>query len=359
MNAAGVHGETGLVSGRSPTPGFPIVAGGNDESETAPGDDVEVAGEADGHLEIGPSNGFSRYRDPVTQALGLCASTWETTNASWQQTLLRSKHAAPEMPSVQEHLEDVAAGLRLTRDKVGKKLAALLKEHPLWPWLEQCRGLRGTHVSRVVSMIGDPLRFPGRICADGHHLPSDWAGPCGCLAAIGEGKSRKWVPCGAEVGPVRRGTGVRSLWHNFGVHVVDGHQPRRRKGVQCTWNPAGRTALLMPDGIADQIVKQRTEPWRTIFDEQKERIARERGTARTSEAEELSGPSLAPLAEAVDVSEIDSKDGFGEGPADGVDEYARSAGRTLRPFQVHQRARVIAAKAFLGDLLVAWKGLVA
>jgi hypothetical protein len=96
---------------------------------------------------------------------------------------------------------------------------------------------------------------------------------------------------------------VRSLWHYAGLHVIEGRMPQRRKGVQSDWKPTLRTLALGPDGLADQIIKHRTPTYRDIYDETK----------------------------------------------------ARTVLEDLPPWKSHKIARTVAAKAFLGDLLVTWK----
>lgn len=225
--------------------------------------------------------------------------------------------------------------IKALEDRLGRQIARELQRHPIWPWLRQFPGLGGVHAARLVAIIRDPHRFPGRLCAAGHHHPAadDTAEidtPAGCGVKLLDGTS-----CAAPVGPLRRGTGVRSLWHYLGLHVVEGRLPRRTKGQRADWTPAGRTAVLMPGGIADQIVRQRVPVYRERYDREKERLTRERADARI-EIERPAGPLPIYQAEADDRTEID-----------------RLAG--LRPFQIEQRARIIAAKAFLGDLLMAWK----
>ena len=169
----------------------------------------------------------------------------------------------------------------------------------------------------------------------------------------------EWVECGMDVGPVRRGTGVRALWHYCGLHVVDGKLARKRKGHQCSWNPAARTALLQPDGIADQIIKHRTEPWRTKYDETKARVQTERGAEARPEIDDFAGPALHDIDGGVDIRSVVDRSrssavsSTGGEEADFAVETEGQCG--LRPLQVHDIARTVAVKAFVGDLLMAWK----
>lgn len=336
--------------------------------------------------------GYSRYRDSCTQSLGLLASTWDSIHRSWQATLARAKYGSPTL-SLQ--LTAFADTLHEMREMVGARMQKEMKRHVLWPWLSQYAGVRGTHTARIVSMIGDPLRFPGKICAKGHHVALDHEGVCPHALMDDSGPKVVWVPCGAEVGAARPGTGTRALWHYLGLHVVDGKMPMRRKGVQCDWVPEGRTALLQPDGVADHIIKHRVQPWRGLYDETKARLVRERGAVSSGEIEDGSGSSSAVVgvanvttvgrrgrkskklngaerrteivrhpgsivtAEQALVSEL--PDGRGRRRVNGSTKGAVRqseivmANGALRPFQIHSIARVIIAKAFVGDLLAAWK----
>lgn len=227
------------------------------------------------------------------------------------------------------------AELKRMEDRLGRQIRQELEQQPIWPWLSQFPGLGGVHVARLVALIRDPHRFPGRVCEAGHHHPAVEVPPeiehlCGCGIEQADG-----TVCAAPIGLVRRGTGVRSLWHYLGLHVVDGRSPRKAKGKQADWNPRGRTAVLMPGGIAEQIVRQRVPRYRDIYDQTKERLSKERAVS-PFEIEKSSGPLPIHTAEADERIVIEGRHG-------------------LRPFQIEAIARKVAAKAFVGDLLTAWK----
>lgn len=312
--------------------------------------------------EIEPATGPPpRHIDLTTERLSAYAKAFEDAQSVRKAAHLRGDELAAEMFSD-------------TEKQLSRRLGKTLKGHVLWPWLEGLSGLAGPLSARVIAIIGDPRRFPGQQCSIGHTLPpvyrvgepcpvvaevdreseantgddvSDRADPCsesdsyvgavdvspdtdrgyesdvgsgvagvsGAAVAVefdgsdGSGSSRATdevadesdhhdVRCAGTMLAPRPGTGVRSLWHYAGLHVIDGALPKRRKGTQADWNPTLRTLALQPNGIADQIIKHRCEPYRTTYDE-----ARERG-------------------------------------------------------KFHKVARTIAAKQFLGDLLVEWKQLV-
>lgn len=232
----------------------------------------------------------------------------------------------------------IPSKMKAEEDRLARQIKREIERHPLWPWLSQYPGLGGVHTARLVALIGDPHRFPGRVCDAGHHhsaaevsRESDARAGCGYEQADG-------TVCAAPIGPVRRGTGVRSLWHYLGLHVVDGRSPRRHKGQKADWNPAGRTAVLMPGGIADQIVRSRVPRYRDVYDTTKERLTRERAV-RDPESGMPSG--LLPIH-----------------PAEAVRRTENETVSGLRPFQIDAIARKVAAKAFVGDLLTEWKRVV-
>jgi hypothetical protein len=263
--------------------------------------------------------------------LGLCAS-WE--DAQKTRLALTQRGVDPDLVKAVESVE--------------KRLAARIKkavaQHPLGPWLAEHPGVGGVHTARILAMIGDPWRFPGQRCTNGHY-----SRPGAALSSIEEVACEVVTvdgPCGGTMLPPRPGTGTRSLWHYFGLHVVDGRAPRRTKGQQSDWNTKGKTALLMPGGIAEQIVRLRVQPWREVYDTTKARLTAERGADGTRESVRSVG------AEAVLVS------GSHRGATDGAEADAGDVGGSvtgLRPIQVEGIARKVAAKAFLGDLLAEWK----
>lgn len=256
--------------------------------------------------------------------------------ATWED-LQRTRLALAQRGS-----EDLSEKMRPLEDSAARQVRKALQSHELWPWLSEFPGLGGVHVARLVALIGDPWRFPGQRCTRGHYLPVRAAefpesdrragadGPCPAETLEG--------PCDGMLLPPRPGTGVRSLWHYCGVHVVNGRAPRKAKGQRADWNVTARTCLLMPGGIAEQIVRQRVPVYRDIYDATKARLTRERG---------------ADLRVATDAARGDTLPGGPEVEHQPVIDVALG----LRPYQIDAIARKVAAKGFVGDLLIAWKSL--
>jgi len=261
----------------------------------------------DGRAEV--SLEFDNLSGPSVILSGLCA-TYEDIQKARLAAQQRG-HAA------------LGDEMKRLEDRTGRQIKRELMAQPVWPWLSQFPGLGGVHVARLVAIIGDPRRFPGQQCSAAHTMPPDLA----------VGDSCPVEECTGTMLAPRTTTGVRSIWHYCGLHVVDGAAPHKRKGQRVDWNPTARTACLMPGGIAEQIVRLRVPIYRERYDAEKARLT---GT-RAVIAIEI-GVVLGPQdgAEADRTSVIDDTPG-------------------LRPIQIEKIARTIAAKAFLGDLLMAMK----
>ncbi len=305
---------------------------------------------ADGRRESEQIDALSvaRFIDVETARLRMLSATWNDL----QQT--RKALAQRELD------DDLVEGFLLLEERVSRRLSRALRKHPIWPWLSHFPGLGGAHVATLIGEIGDPRRFPGQPCSIGHFSPPLYAvgDPCpliewrrACEKLDGEGDLDSGA-AGAEAGLAidpasglrcpgimlapRPHTGTRSLWHYCGLHVFDGRSPRKRKGARVSWNPRARTSVLQPDGIADQIVRQRVPHYREVYDQAKERLTKERGAVLGREIDKSHGSAITNGAGVERRREIDRTDG-------------------LRPIQIEERARKIAAKRFLGDLLRAWK----
>ena len=236
----------------------------------------------------------ARFRDLVTEALSGLAAHWDGLNFAYQAAVGRSRHI--DTPRYAQLIKGDADMFHARRELVGARLKRLLLAHPLAPWMRAHQKFpAAAHTARLLVAIGDPLRFPGRLCGQQHHLPADY-GLDHCTYLVHGAETPE--TCGAAVGPIRPGTGVRSLWHYCGLHVdAQGRMPRMRKGQQCTWNPTARAICLTPDvGLAAQIVRLRVEPWRGIYDATKARLARERGVGLDGaiESERTDGPHARP-----------------------------------------------------------------
>lgn len=277
---------------------------------------VPVGGEvnADSKPESDSGGGVpSRYIDAATARLRVLSASFEDIQESRKRAANRGDEFSTE-------------ALHKLEDQLGRQLGKAVEAHPLGEWLAERKGLGGPRTGRVIACIGDPRRFPGQRCSEGHTLPPQFmpGSPCPVLEvprAVGFGESEGGPGAGAESVDAqhesesrpslcpgvmlepRPHTGTRSLWHYAGLHAPNGQAARRLKGVQSDWSPLLRTLCVGPKGLADQIVLHRTEPYRTRYDEVK----------------------------------------------------AAKLVAELPAWRAHKIARTVAVKAFLGDLLTEWK----
>jgi hypothetical protein len=111
---------------------------------------------------------------------------------------------------------------------IERQLERLVKQHPMADWVKACPGLGYGGFARIVGVTGDFMLFPN----------------------------------------------VAKVWAYMGMHVVNGHAPKREKGVKSNWSPQGR---VVAHQIGDSIVKLGRGRYRELYDAKKaEYLARPR-----------------------------------------------------------------------------------
>ncbi len=239
-------------------------------------------------------------------------------------------------------------------DIVSNAMQAKLETHVLWEdFLETHKGLHGTLAARVLGEIRHPHRFPGQRCDykgpkgsfNGHTVPPLFSVGDTCPmefwekaekdAETGAWLPSKTSPCpGRMLAPRARidprtsqpETGVRSLFHfagliagpdgrNIGYHSLEDGQTR-------DWNSSLKTLLMMPKGLAEQIVNHKPEPY---YSEHPDRSY------------------LAAL------NRLLVRDGVG------LDDKTKSGKTQPGVITVKRLARKIAVKLWVGDVLMEWK----
>lgn len=288
----------------------------------------------------------------------------------------------------QRELDDrIVASFAKAEQQLSRALTKTLRGHALWPWLSQFPGLGGAHTALIIGRIGDPRRFPGQRCSEGHYLPPLYAvgAPCPVAVAFPENEARAGdgasearaderysasdgpSVCPGFMVPPRETTGVRSLWHWAGLHALEnGRAPRKTKGQRADWDPRARSSVMQPGGIAEQIVRLNVPHYAPLYREAKGRLIlrvidnSSENDLADGDANHLRavGDQLASDPAAGRPSEPfvgnDRERGRAAGKADANDHWL---GRPLRPFEADRIARKIAAKAFLGDMLTTWKAI--
>ena len=120
-----------------------------------------------------------------------------------------------------------------------RELERQMKLHPLGDWVQAQGGVGLKTAARLLAKIGDPYIRPELEFEDGR---------------VEKSRSRL----------------VSELWSLCGYGVMDGHAPRRQKGVVCNWNGEARMRCW---NMVQAIVKYNKGPWREIYDTAKAKYA--------------------------------------------------------------------------------------
>lgn len=129
--------------------------------------------------------------------------------------VLNAQHLAP--------LEELITGLQGVEAQAIKRLASAMKHHPLGAWVADTPGLGAKTVGRFLGAVG----------------------------------------------PIHQRTMPSQLWAYCGLHVVDGHAPRRTRGEKANWSTRAKTRAYL---MAEACVKlmgggaKRRSPFRDVYD---------------------------------------------------------------------------------------------
>ena len=122
----------------------------------------------------------------------------------------------PEFQAVESELKDAKSK---EETPVNKDITELAQQIPECQAFNLIAGMKDGWISSagIVSYIGDPQRFPS----------------------------------------------VAALWHYAGLHVVDGHSPKRKRGENSSWHAKLREALWQ---LVDSLIKNRENRWRPEYE---------------------------------------------------------------------------------------------
>jgi hypothetical protein len=129
--------------------------------------------------------------------------------------VLNAQHLAP--------LQELVEGLRAVEAQAVKRLESAMKHHPLGGWVAETQGLGAKTVGRFLGAVG----------------------------------------------PLQARTQPSQLWAYCGLHVVDGHAPRRQRGQQANWSTRAKTrAYLMAEACVKLVGggTKRRSPYRDVYD---------------------------------------------------------------------------------------------
>ena len=199
----------------------------------------------------------------------------------------------------------------LTGERPGKKkgcclehdaernLARMVRNSPLYPWLEAQKGVGEKQGARLLAAVGDPYIRPEMVRkdTDGEIVSVEPARP--------RLVSELWAYCGMSVvkvpvsghrsdgthGATAAGGSTSPDGHEVGVthrdpargeggdpghrtvdtqHLLAGVAPRRQRGQRSNWDAKARMRVYL---VAESCIKQADSPYRKVYEEGRERYA--------------------------------------------------------------------------------------
>lgn len=187
-------------------------------------------------------------RDPVLGTLASTVSDLEDIRISlgnrlWSLThdehdldgVLRAYGLPEDDPSVLA-LKELVEGAQALEKAAVKAMTKRMKEHVLYKWVEDNKGVGAKTAARLLNAIGDPYMREQYV-------------------------EEKWQEYRLVIKPRT----LSELWSYCGYSVVNGKAPRRSKGEKINWNPEARTRVWI---IAETSVKC-NGTYKPVYDEAK------------------------------------------------------------------------------------------
>lgn len=200
---------------------------------------------------------YERIRVAHENRVRSLTSTWEIDGVTY------GKGINPALPELQPFLAELEE-LRAREHGAALMLKRAMRRHYLGPWVHRTVGVGEKQAARLIAAIGDP--------------------------ATRERPSRLWAYCGLHV--FHPGQSV-SVSHRLvagvepssavgGSHPTDqrsnalhtcavgGVAPKRQRGQKANWNTTAKMRVWL---VAESCVKQRTSPYRGVYDRGREKYA--------------------------------------------------------------------------------------
>lgn len=175
----------------------------------------------------------------------------------------------PEVHAVEAQLDQI----RTLEHGITLNLKRAMRAHYLGPWCKATTGVGEKQLARLLAVIGDP--------------------------STREKPSQLWAYCGLHVwhGPPRGSSHPTDHPHGDAQDPgVGGVAPHLTRGRQANWNTEAKTRAFL---IAESCIKQRTSPYRKVYDDGRAKYA----TAVHSHPCKRCGPSGSPAAAGSDLSD--------------------------------------------------------
>jgi len=159
--------------------------------------------------------------------------------------------------------------LLAVENDLGDEIKRRAESHPAWPWLRQVKGCGCENTMKVIGLI-DRMREKVEITkADYERMKKEGAD---VVERVVKGKKVYYHytgRCGLAVFST-----VSKLWKFAGMHVVNGHAPRRTKGTVLDWNRELRTMCWR---LARSLIRARGVYYKEYLKAKEGYLARFRG----------------------------------------------------------------------------------
>lgn len=238
-----------------------------------------------------PSPGGS-LSDPILTFLADVLDDLEATRKANENRLRQLTRNTPDEDGIQRGLgldpnhpqvalmRDIVDGITEQETKAIKNLERRMRAHPLGPWQKAHKGVGEKQLARLLAAIGDPYwnsrnNRPRRVSElwsyagySVKRLPTDQELRDTQDRSVGGSKPRTdhaWIDTqGQGVGPDQASHPgqIRLDAQNSDAGVA----VRRQKGTKANWSTDAKTRAYL---IAESCLKQRTSPYRAVYDQRK------------------------------------------------------------------------------------------
>lgn len=179
---------------------------------------------------------------------------------------LRTVKQAGGLPG-ESALVELIDGLLALEHRAELELKRAVRKHPLGPWVKRTVGVGEKQAGRLLGMLGDPYWHPVH---DRPRLVSElWSYAGYGVVKFSPGGHLLVEPhSGPATGGSISGGGDAGQLMAEALTRVAGVAPSRARGQKAAWNAELRMRTYL---IAESCMKQRTSPYRVVYDQGRER----------------------------------------------------------------------------------------
>lgn len=157
----------------------------------------------------------------------------------------------------------IVTGLADAEHQAVLNLQRLMRKHPLGPWAKAQIGIGEKQIARLLAAIGDP--YWNTLHARPRTVSELWA--YSGYHVVSAGQSRSDAPGSSASGEY---TGSPDHHERDTQAVAVGTAAKRVRGVKANWSATAKMRTYL---IAESCIKQRSSPFRPIYDQAREHYA--------------------------------------------------------------------------------------